>query len=45
LNGRNLYYDVVGPEQGPTVCLSHALAADGGRFNELMLGWLASHRA
>jgi len=34
LGGRNLYYDLVGPEQGDVVTLCHALAADSGMWAE-----------
>ncbi|MEW6674354.1 MAG: alpha/beta fold hydrolase [Thermodesulfobacteriota bacterium] len=34
LDGRNLYYDFVGPEAGPVVCFAHSLAADGGMWAE-----------
>src|SRR5450631_3180627 len=30
----NLYYDLIGPDAGPVVCLAHALAADGGIWAE-----------
>jgi 3-oxoadipate enol-lactonase len=34
LNGRNLYYDLVGPESGAIVAFGHSLAADGGMWAE-----------
>ena len=34
LKGRNIYYDVVGPESGPVVAFSHSLAADLGMWAE-----------
>jgi 3-oxoadipate enol-lactonase len=34
LAGRNIYYDLAGPEQGPVVTLCHALAADSGMWAE-----------
>jgi 3-oxoadipate enol-lactonase len=34
LNGRNIYYDLVGPEGGPVACFGHSLAADGGMWAE-----------
>jgi 3-oxoadipate enol-lactonase len=34
LPGRNLHYDLIGPEQGPVVTLCHALAADSGMWAE-----------
>jgi len=34
LAGRRLYYDLVGPEDGPIVCITHSLASDGGSWAE-----------
>jgi len=34
LNGRRIAYDRVGPEDAPTVCITHWLAADGGSWAE-----------
>ncbi len=34
LAGRRLYYDLVGPEDGPAVCITHSLASDGGSWAE-----------
>jgi 3-oxoadipate enol-lactonase len=34
LHGRNIAYDLVGPEDGPTVCITHSLASDGGSWAE-----------
>jgi 3-oxoadipate enol-lactonase len=34
LTGRRLYYDLVGPEGGPVVCITHSLASDGGSWAE-----------
>ena len=34
LPGRRLYYDLVGPENGPVVCITHSLASDGGSWAE-----------
>src|SRR5258705_2805160 len=34
LAGRRLYYDLVGPEDGPVVCITHSLASDGGSWAE-----------
>jgi 3-oxoadipate enol-lactonase len=34
LEGRRLYYDLMGPEHGPVVCLTHSLASDGGMWAE-----------
>jgi 3-oxoadipate enol-lactonase len=33
-NGRKIYFDIVGPEDGPVVFFAHALAADGGMWSE-----------
>jgi len=34
LDGRNLYYDLVGSEADPVVCFTHSLAADSGMWAE-----------
>jgi 3-oxoadipate enol-lactonase len=34
LQGRSLYYDLCGPENGPVVCFTHSLASDGGMWAE-----------
>jgi 3-oxoadipate enol-lactonase len=34
LAGRRLHYDLAGPEDGPTVCITHSLASDGGSWAE-----------
>ncbi|HEV7994670.1 MAG TPA: alpha/beta hydrolase [Stellaceae bacterium] len=34
LGGRRLYYDLVGPEDGPVACITHSLASDGGSWAE-----------
>ena len=40
-----LYYDLVGPENGSVVCLTHSLAADGGMWAEQLPPLLAAgHR-
>ena len=36
LAGRRFYYDLVGPEDGPVVCITHSLASDGGMWAEQM---------
>jgi 3-oxoadipate enol-lactonase len=36
LAGRRLYYDLVGPEDGPVVCITHSLASDSGMWAEQM---------
>jgi 3-oxoadipate enol-lactonase len=32
--GHRLYYDLVGPDDGPVVCITHSLASDGGSWAE-----------
>ena len=34
LQGRRTAYDLVGPEDAPTVCITHSLASDGGSWAE-----------
>ena len=34
LNGRNVAYDLLGPEDAPVVCITHSLASDGGSWAE-----------
>jgi 3-oxoadipate enol-lactonase len=34
LAGRRLYYDLVGPDDGPVVCITHSLASDSGSWAE-----------
>ena len=34
LPGRRIAYDLVGPEDAPTVCITHSLASDGGSWAE-----------
>ena len=36
LAGRRLYFDLVGPEDGPVVCITHSLASDSGMWAEQM---------
>jgi 3-oxoadipate enol-lactonase len=36
LAGRRLYYDLIGREDGPVVCITHSLASDGGSWAEQM---------
>ncbi len=36
LAGRRLYYDLVGAEGGPVVCITHSLASDSGMWAEQM---------
>jgi 3-oxoadipate enol-lactonase len=42
--GRRLYYDLLGPESAPVVCMTHSLSSDGGMWAEqtaplLAAGW------
>lgn len=44
LEGRHIHYDLLGPEDGPVLCLAHALSADTGIWVEqvpplLAAGW------
>src|SRR4051812_50074217 len=34
LSGRRIAYDLVGPEDAPTICITHSLASDGGSWAE-----------
>jgi len=34
LQARNIAYDLVGPSDAPTVCITHSLASDGGSWAE-----------
>jgi 3-oxoadipate enol-lactonase len=34
LQGRRIAYDLVGPDDAPTVCITHSLASDGGSWAE-----------
>jgi 3-oxoadipate enol-lactonase len=43
LNGRNIAYDLIGPENGPVVCMTHSLAADGGMWTEQVPPLLAAN--
>ncbi|HEX7968050.1 MAG TPA: alpha/beta fold hydrolase [Stellaceae bacterium] len=40
--GRRLYYDLAGPENGPVVCITHSLASDSGMWGEQMQPLLAA---
>src|SRR3989442_4839761 len=42
LDGRNIAYDLVGPETGPVVCMTHSLASDGGMWSEQVPPLLAA---
>jgi 3-oxoadipate enol-lactonase len=41
IGGRSVYYDLMGPEQGPVVCFTHSLASDGGMWAEQVVPLLA----
>src|SRR5258707_9421808 len=41
LEGRRLYYDLTGPEDAPTICITHSLASDGGSWSEQVPALLA----
>ena len=34
LQGRNIAHDLIGPDNAPTVCITHSLASDGGSWAE-----------
>ena len=36
LEGRRIYYDLTGPEDGPVVFMTHSLACDSGMWSEQM---------
>jgi len=42
LQGRNIAYDLVGPDTAPVVCMTHSLASDGGMWAEQMPSLLAA---
>jgi len=42
LAGRRIYYDIAGPENGPTLCITHSLASDSGMWGEQMMPLLAA---
>jgi 3-oxoadipate enol-lactonase len=42
LDGRNIAYDLIGPERAPVVCLTHSLASDGGMWAEQVPGLLGA---
>jgi 3-oxoadipate enol-lactonase len=42
LDGRKIAYDLVGPENGPVVCMTHSLASDGGMWAEQVPPLLAA---
>jgi 3-oxoadipate enol-lactonase len=39
---RRIYYDLMGPENGPVVCFSHSLTSDSGMWSEQMPPLLAA---
>src|SRR6202521_5359317 len=41
LQGRRVYYDLTGPEDAPTICITHSLASDGGSWAEQVPALLA----
>jgi 3-oxoadipate enol-lactonase len=42
LKGRKLYYDMIGPDIGPTVCITHSLASDSGMWMEQVAPLIAA---
>lgn len=42
LDGRRVHYDIAGPENGPTLCITHSLASDSGMWGEQMAPLLAA---
>ena len=34
LEGRRIYYDLTGAEDGPVVCMTHSLMSDSGMWSE-----------
>src|SRR6266704_915796 len=42
LNERRVYFDLVGPQNGPVVCFTHSLNADGGMWAEQLVPLLAA---
>src|ERR1700674_3856068 len=41
LAGRNTAYDLLGPQDAPTICITHSLASDGGSWAEQVPALLA----
>jgi len=41
LNGRNIAYDLIGPDTAQVVCMTHSLASDGGMWAEQVPALLA----
>ena len=42
LQGRNIAYDLIGPDTAPVVCMTHSLASDGGMWAEQMPSLIAA---
>ena len=42
LDNRKIYFDLAGPQDGPVVCFTHSLNADGGMWVEQMVPLLAA---
>ena len=42
LPGRRIAYDLIGPERGPVVCMTHSLSSDGGMWAEQVAPLLAA---
>lgn len=42
LDGRNIAYDLIGPDNAPVVCMTHSLASDGGMWAEQVPPLLAA---
>src|ERR1700731_1789781 len=42
LEGRRLYYDLAGPDNGPVVCFTHSLSSDSGMWAEQVPALLAA---
>jgi 3-oxoadipate enol-lactonase len=42
LAGRNIAYDLLGPQDAPTICITHSLASDGGSWAEQVPALLQS---
>jgi len=40
--GRKIHYDIAGPANGPTLCITHSLASDSGMWGEQMVPLLAA---
>jgi 3-oxoadipate enol-lactonase len=42
LDGRNIAYDLIGPETAPAICMTHSLASDSGMWAEQVPALLAA---